>query len=361
MRLPELIDDIYLAATEPDLWPEVLDKISFAANAHGSVLLSRRNDAWVGWKVSSSLPTDTDDYIVKYSHLSQATVRLIALDRAGFVGSHEAFVDDEEYRRDAIQAYWGIPNGFHHACATAIHIPNGDLVVAHVQRKNGQPVFDASDRTVLDQMRPHLARAGLLATRWRLQRFRVAAEALAQVGLPTIVVDAQGRVAVANSLAEAGSTYFTWRSRDRIALADENANALFTRAISSLREPSSDVVRSIPLVVGSTPARAVVHVIPTLGIWKEMFDGGYGLVVVTPVDTTERDIDHSLLKGLFDLTSAEARVANAIANGHGLPEIASRGGISYGTARTHVKRILEKMGVGRQSQVAAILARIVDL
>lgn len=361
MQADELVDDIYLAATEPDLWPDVLDKLSFVAKAHGTVLLSRRNDAWVGWKISSSLPADTDDYIVRYSHLSQATVRLVGLNRAGFVGSHEAFVDDDEYRRDAIQARWGIPNGLHHACATAIHIPNGDLVVAHVQRRNGEPVFDANDRAVLDRLRPHLARAGLLATRWRLQRFRAAAEALAQIGLPAVVVDAEGRVATANSLAEVGSPYFVWRARDRLGLAEEGANALFARAISSLREPSSDAVRSIPLVASRSRARAVVHVIPTLGIWKEMFDGGYGLVVVTPVNTGDRDIDHALLKGLFDLTSAEAKVANAIANGHGLPEIAGESGISYGTARTHMKRILEKMGVGRQSQVSALLARIVDL
>lgn len=361
MRVSEIIDDIYLAATEPDLWPEVLDKISFACRAYGSVLLSRRNDAWVGWKVSSSLPANTNDYIVEHSHLSIATVRLIALNRAGFVGSHEAFVDDEEYRRDAIQAYWGIPNGFHHACATAIHIPNGDLVVAHVQRKNGEPVFDAADRAVLDHFRPHLARAGLLATRWRLQRFRVAAEALAQVGLPAVVVDAQGRVVVTNSLAEIGSSWFLWKARDHLGLAEEGADALFGRAIASLREPSSEEVRSIPLVVSGTKARAVVHVIPTLGIWKEFFDGGYGLVVVTPVSDAERTIDQSLLKGLFDLTSAEAKVANAIANGQGLPEIATEGGISYGTARTHVKRILGKMGVSRQSQVAALLARITDV
>lgn len=361
MNVDEVIDDIYLAATEPDLWPEVLDKISHVSGALGGVLLSRRNDAWVGWKVSSSLPADTDDYIVRHSHLSRATVRLIGLDRAGFVGSHEAFVSDEEYRQDAIQVHWGIPNGFHHACATAIRIPNGDLVVAHIQRKNGQPVFDAQDRAVLDHLRPHLARAGLLATRWRLERFLVAAEALAQVGLPAVVVDAQGRVVVTNSLAEGGLRYFIWRARDRLALADENAEKLFSAAIASLREPASDAVRSIPLVVAGTTDRAVVHVIPTLGIWKELFDGGYGLVVVTPVTDGEREIDQALLSGLFDLTPAEARVANAIANGHALPEIATRSGISYGTARSHMKRILEKMGVSRQTQVAALLARIVDV
>lgn len=361
MYIDQVIDDIYLAATEPDLWPEVLDKISHLSGAHGGVLLSRRNDSWVGWKVSSSLPADTDDYIVRHSHLSQATVRLIGFDRAGFVGSHEAFVSDEEYRQDAIQVHWGIPNGFHHACATAIRIPNGDLVIAHVQRKNGDPVFDSQDRAVLDHLRPHLARAGLLATRWRLERFHVAAEALAQVGLPAVVVDGEGRVVVANSLAEGGSRYFVWKARDRLALAEANAERLFVRAIASLREPASEAVRSIPLVVAGTGDRAVVHVIPTLGIWKELFDGGYGLVVATPVNDREREIDHALLSGLFDLTPAEARVANAIANGHALPDIAADGGISYGTARTHMKRVLGKMGVSRQTQVAALLARIVDV
>jgi DNA-binding CsgD family transcriptional regulator len=166
-------------------------------------------------------------------------------------------------------------------------------------------------------------------------------------------------VVVTNSLAEVGSRYFVWRARDRLGLCEENAERLFVRAIASLREPASEVVRSIPLVVAGSGERAVVHVIPTLGIWEELFDGGYGLVVVTPVNDRDRDIDHALLSGLFDLTPAEARVANAIANGQGLPEIALRSGISYGTARTHMKRVLGKMGVSRQTQVATLLARIV--
>lgn len=358
MLATEIIDDIYCAATEPDLWPEVLDKIGFVSHSQGGVLLTRRNDAWVGWKIASSLPANTNDYIINHSHLSRATVLLLGIDRAGFVGSHEAFKTDEEYRADAIQAHWGIPNGFHHACATAIRIPNGDLVVAHIQRRAGQPAFDEHDRATLDQLRPHLARAGLLATRWRLQRFRVAAEALAQVGLPAVVVDGRGHVVATNSLAETGSPYFVWKSRDRLGLAGAEADGLFDRAIASLHEPSSDEVRSIPLRVRETGTRAVVHVIPTLGIWKEMFDGGYGLVVVTPVVNRACDIDHTLLGGLFDLTRTEAKVASAIASGHDLPKIAEDTGISHGTARIHLKHIFEKMGVRRQSQVAALLARM---
>jgi DNA-binding CsgD family transcriptional regulator len=65
-----------------------------------------------------------------------------------------------------------------------------------------------------------------------------------------------------------------------------------------------------------------------------------------------------LVQGLFDLTPAEARIAALI--GSGLPprSAAERLGITEETARTTLKHVFAKVGVSRQSELAALLTTV---
>lgn len=66
--------------------------------------------------------------------------------------------------------------------------------------------------------------------------------------------------------------------------------------------------------------------------------------------------DRVVIQGLFDLTAAEARVASRVAEGLALDQIPERRGVALATMRSQVKSIFAKTGVGRQSQLAALLA-----
>jgi DNA-binding CsgD family transcriptional regulator len=59
---------------------------------------------------------------------------------------------------------------------------------------------------------------------------------------------------------------------------------------------------------------------------------------------------------LFDLTPAEARVARSLASGKTVEDIATDGGISPNTIRTHVRGVLEKTGC--QVDIVALLTAI---
>jgi DNA-binding CsgD family transcriptional regulator len=62
-----------------------------------------------------------------------------------------------------------------------------------------------------------------------------------------------------------------------------------------------------------------------------------------------------VLRGLYKLTPAEARVACALLSGTTLAEIAGSEGVSLHTVRTHLKHLFEKTGTGRQSQLLLVL------
>jgi DNA-binding CsgD family transcriptional regulator len=69
--------------------------------------------------------------------------------------------------------------------------------------------------------------------------------------------------------------------------------------------------------------------------------------------------DPSLVRDLLSLTLGEARIASLI--GSGLPprEAAEKLGIAEETARTVLKRVFAKVGVSRQSELAALMTKLV--
>lgn len=351
----KIVDRIYQSAADPGHWPLVLHDIGRAVAAPTMLLLTMRADRWVGWARSTEAPPSMDDYLRSNGPTySQATPRLIERNHPGFVTEGELF-DKKEFLSDPMMTEWGTPAGLHHAAATAIHIPTGDTVIVHAQRRVGMRSFEAGDIARLDAFRPHLARAGLLAARWRLERLRAAAEALALIGLPAAVLDDRGQVLIANRLIEGEGRWIVWLPEDRVALLDPAANQLLRRAIIGLADPAGPTIRSIAIKSTDTSEAAVVHLVPTTGSARDLFGGAFGILVITPVATSSAP-NAAILGALFDLTPSEARVANAISDGSSLEQIAALHAVSVATVRTQLKSVFQKTGTHRQGELAALLA-----
>jgi DNA-binding CsgD family transcriptional regulator len=348
-----LVDRIYEAAADADLWPQVMHDLGGAVDAAGGIILTRRSDAWLGWRYSSALAPGAEEFMRDGATRTQATARMLALNHAGFTDAQEVFTE-EEYLADPLMAEWGALAGLHHAAATAIPVPTGDFVVVQVNRRIGQHRFSRDDLARLDAFRPHLARAGLLAARWRLQKLRAAAEALAMIGLPAAVLDSGGRVLAANALIETFRSHLSWLPKDRIALVDPAANELLRRAVAKIDAPAANSVRSFP-AKGAAGDPVVVHLIPATGTARDLFEGGFSVLAMTPQAAPSAP-DAALIQGLFDLTAAEARVAGGVAEGLTLDEIAARHGVTIGTVRSQIKSVFGKTGVARQAQLAGLLA-----
>lgn len=352
MDRDSLIQQIYDAATIPELWPATLEAFGRTAGTPAVILLTRRSDSWIGCTYSAPFAEAAPVYLQSdVPARSQTTARLLAADRAGFVASDDIYTP-QEWEREPFREFckrWG----WDRAAATAIQVPSGDFVVIHVQRREGEPGFGTRDVAVLDSLRPHLARASFLAARWRLQRLKAAAEALALIGLPAVVLDRNGRVLAANSLIEATKDHVSWLPRDRIALVDPQADQMLRQALAGLFDPTWPTVNSF--ASRSKAGAAVIHVVPTTGRSREIFDGGLAVVVLTPVTAPDAP-DLTLIRALFDLSASEARVARSLTRGRTIEQIAEDAGVTRETVRSQVKAVLAKTGTSRQADVTALLA-----
>jgi DNA-binding CsgD family transcriptional regulator len=350
-----LVDRIYHAATEPDIWSDVLHDLGQTVDAPVGLLLMWRTGHWIGSQVSRGTPPGIDTYLTSDARTrSITTPRLLSANHAGFLSSAEWFTE-EEYRNDPFTTEWHGPAGLHHCAATAIHLPNGDVAVVQFSRRKGVAKMSRADLAKLDAFRPHLARTALLAARWRLERLRAATEALDLVGLPAVVLDSLGRVIAANKPIEKLSACVVWRSDNRIAFIDRAANNLLINAVGAMKSPSTSAVRSFPVRLPARCEAMVAHLIPMTGGSRDFFDGGYGILIITPVSHSG-PIDTALLQGLFDLTPCEARLASGIAEGLSLEQLAARYSVTRDTVRTQTKAVFAKTGTNRQAQLASLLA-----
>ena len=351
-----LIGKVYEAASLPELWPSALEALGTAVGTPNALLGIRRSDDWAGAALSPSMEVPTTDYLASdVPARTEITARLIAADHPGFLRSGDVFTP-EEWEADPFRNEWARKWGFNHGIATAVQTLSEETLVFHVQRLEGEPAFNRREVALLDSLRPHLARAGLLAARLRLERLRAAAEALGVIGLPSAILDHRGRVLAANPLVQTLTHHVRWLSKDRLGFVDDTAAAMLAAACHQLGA-------STPPETGSFVSRpseahvAVCYVIPTVGQARDIFAGSSAILVISPV-TAKPGPSTGLIQSLFDLTPTEALVARGIAQGLSVPELAAGRRISVNTVRTQVKAVLAKMGATRQSQVAAVLAQV---
>jgi DNA-binding CsgD family transcriptional regulator len=346
--LEQLIDQIYEAAIYPEKWAAALDGLARISQSVGGVIVLRRNDNWLGWRHSEGFRGCMEYMSSEASLRSTATPRLMGANRAGFVCASDVF-SDEEYRADPMYTHWAAPHGLYHATATAIPTPSEDLVVVHFHREASLGSFRERELAVLDSLRPHLARAGLLAVRLQFERFNAIARGLELVGLPALVLDRSGRLLSANGLAQGMTDHIGWGAGGRIYLRDARADA---RLQAALPGPASCSFPS-----RAEGSAAVVHLMPVAGTARDLFEGGFALLLVTPIGARPVQ-DAALLRGLFDLTPAEADVCRHLAQGRDLEWIARARKSSVDTVRAQLKAIFAKTGAGRQTELIALLASV---
>jgi PAS domain-containing protein len=187
------------------------------------------------------------------------------------------------------------------AVGTVIPIPTGENVIFVMTRRTERGPVERAVVQKLDELRPHLARSGLLSARLQLERARAASEALALIGLPAPVLNEQGKVLAANHLIEAMTSYVQWRAQGRVSLKDSAADQLLSDAIGTIDLADGAGVRSFPVRDTGADAMMVAHVVPIRLSARDIFVRCAAVLVLTPV-TLPQAPPVELVQSLFDLT-----------------------------------------------------------
>ena len=349
----DLIDEIYEAAAVPELWESVLDRLGRRLGSAGGLVfaVNAQHSGWLG--TGSVAPFYAEFMSEGLADQNPRAHRAVALNHAGFVRDQDLFTAEEMDREPLYARLRGW--GFGWCTGTVIQAPSGDSVIFTWERAFKDGPFAAETVAALDPLRAHLARAALISGRLGLERARVAAAALGDIGLPAAVLSRSRRILAANDLLQGLIPRVVQDRPSRIGLADRRADALLEEALAGLDRHAGERVRSIPIAATPNTQAAIVHVVPVRGAGRDIFTGAECVVVVTAV-AHGGIAPAQVIQGLFDLTPTEARIAHRIAAGLTVEEIAGEAGCTIGTVRQQLKSVFGKTGVSRQAELVGMLA-----
>ena len=352
----ELIDRIYEASFIPEHWPGVLSELATIADAEGGLLFSAR-DRVLSWTTTDNMAEVFSAY-VNDGWFARCGRRVCMFNHA-----HSAFLIENDYwTEDELQANpiyndFFRPRNLGWSAGTGLLMPTGDKIVFSVERTLDQGPMEKEYVGRLNTLRPHLARSAMIAARLGLKSAQGASEALSILGLPILLLTADGNVVETNNLPDSLSDHLSWTANDRFSLKDTQANTLFAVALKSLGGVHGSDVQSFPVRDKDNQPVYVAHLVPIKRSVIDIFSGSYAVLVLVPVAANNVP-PVELVRSLFDLTASEARVARGIAAGKPVEEIAVSGNVALTTVRTQLRRVMEKTGCSRQAELAALLAGI---
>jgi DNA-binding CsgD family transcriptional regulator len=343
------IDSIYEAAILPERWVTVLDALAMEFDALGGMLI--RASATSQKSICSPAIEETVRLFEKTPYVAQnvRVERLVARrPHPGFLTDLD-LVTEEETRTLPIYTEWLTPHRSSVGAATLIQDgPSASLLMS----LEGLPNHAAARRSIplLDELRPHIARAAMLSARFHFEKMRSAIEALATVGLAGAVLDASGSITAANTDFEGQMRSFIGaRGSLRFPMP---AQLRFDQGVAQLPQTGISIGLRLP-----NATFRVLHMVPIRGEARDIFTNSAAFLIV--VDPTRRIAPGSgILQSLFDLTLAEALVADSLADGKSVSDIAMNAGTSVETIRTQLKAIFGKTGVNRQADLIAMLRQI---
>jgi DNA-binding CsgD family transcriptional regulator len=363
-RLLSVIETLYAAVGDRRLWDQALGQVGDALGCESIAIYAGFPDP----RTMDIIAMDGVDpaawsvFASYYAPLNPVWERSVRRYKVGETCFRQAVISDIELERTEIYADFYKKNEMHHM--VGMLIPVGDLPAANLSchRAKSKGMFEEHADVVLQTLRPHLSRALMLHDRMSTLQSGVAGLTGAMDAFDHAVfgLDRMGRVVLCNrraeELATTGDALTLRNGMLHSVFADQNRalqrllrDAVATGAGSGLSAGGSMLMRrpsgqkGLPLTV--TPFQAALH-------------GGTARVaaLVFVGDPSGRTQTRSAtLRALYGLTPSEARVADLLAQGMEVGELAARLGITLPTARFHVKRILGKTGTGKQSLLMKLM------
>jgi len=351
----DLPDRLYEAAFIPDLWAGVCDDIARVSGAYSAAIVTldtEHNYRWVcSPRVQDAMLAFSNSEI-RYENTRPA--RHIQSRRFSFLRDIDVMTQ-KEIDEDPIYREMMHPIGLGWTAGDVVQEPSGHMLIVDLIRETAAGPFEMSAIDVMNRLKPDISRAAWFASRLAFQEARNMVETLALIGMPAAVIGDLGGVIEANEGFRELDPQVSIGAGNKLKLSGPAAETLLENALAAARRMNVEAIQSIPL-----PARKeeemplIINVIPLRKQSRDIFNRSSAVVLVTKVGITGT-LDLQVLRGLFDLTPAEARIAWEIGSGSSVDMAAQANGISKETVRTYLKRIMLKTGVRTQAQLVLLL------
>jgi DNA-binding CsgD family transcriptional regulator len=359
----DLIGLIYESVQDGSHWSAFLT--AFARAMHSPrcalMLLDQESDGaaairWHGWPGS-----DIQLYLDRYVALDPLRIASPSTPE-GMVGADYELCPRGEVESSITFREFYCPRDCIHAVGGVILITRTGQSIITCHRGAEAGPFGESEKTILRPLMPHLKRAAMLHGELGSLRRQLATFTghLDRYPNAFLLTDPERRVLYSNAAARE-----IVATRDGLAIENGRLVAISPQQEAALAKLVAELavgrVRSLRRLEISRPSRRKSYRVMLMPIDdSRTIPLGVAVpavsILVIDADSLSRP-DPEVLRELFSLTPAEARVSARLVLGQNAEEIAAESKTSVETVRTHIKRIFSKTATRRQSELVSLILR----
>jgi len=355
-RFSSLVGEIYDAAVDPALRGAALEQITHFVGGSAAMILSR-DSARLSIEIHQHFGTDAhfrqlyrDRYVeadpLLDRHLTLASELVIGVTD---IMPHADFLETSFYRE------WLEPQGATDLATIALEKTAARTTILQVLRHRSRGTVDEAMRERMRLLAPHIQRSQIMGRQIRARSHTV--DDLADVldGLNTAIclLDADGRVVHANAACRQlfADANLLAMVGDRIVARNTQTDKIFR----GLCEIEGGARRRIELATSADGQHYLLHAFPLKRDRSPSRDIAATMLFVQRASMLPL-LAADAIAAAFRLTPSELRVLMAIIEIGGVPDIAAKLGIAETTVKTHLGRLFEKTGAGRQADLVKIAA-----
>ncbi|MBR0781313.1 helix-turn-helix transcriptional regulator [Bradyrhizobium iriomotense] len=361
-RFSSLVGEIYDAAANPALRSAALEQVSDFVGGCAATILSR-DAAGLSIEIHQHFGTESrfrQLYRDRYVELDPLLDRSLGLATGRTLGVADV-MPYPEFVATNFYSEWLEPQGAIDLAAVTLERSDARTTILQVLRHRSRGVVDDAMRERMRLLAPHLQRSRVMGRQIGARSHTVADLADVLDGLSTAIclIDADGRVVHANAACRqlfANADLFAMVG-DRIVARNTQADKIFRSLFEIVADPGTHSARRrrTNLVTSSDGQHYLLHAFPLRREDHAPRDMAATVLFVQRASMVSSLVPDAIAAA-FRLTPSELRVLMAIVEIGGVPDIAARLGVAETTVKTHLGRLFEKTGAGRQADLVKIAA-----
>lgn len=352
-KLSELIGLIYESALDPARWQNTIKQLSELFGGPGGIFVQDMETASAGFYVGTISEKFVRSYADHYAQVNPWLPRVKDAPSGTVVLAHN-LLPPSEYEQTEFFNGWMRPQGVYHNSGLIIDNRADVLTNLTFSRARGDSAFGEVDTELYSLLRPHIQRAVFIHRRLFTLRAITSStlEAFERLSLGVALVSDNGRIHFVNK-------FLLRLIKDSRGLADrfgtlhatnQDCDRRFQRLVASAIKLGSDAAIGGSLSIQGVNGEPLSVLVTPFNIGPPHNEVRGALIFVSDpmMIRTPRAAE---LRALFHLTNAESGLLSMLLDGSSLKDYSDAKHVSMNTTRTLLKRVFEKTGKARQSDL----------
>jgi DNA-binding CsgD family transcriptional regulator/PAS domain-containing protein len=367
-ELTQVIGIIYDAALDPALWADALAKIADYVGGQAGVLASKGSaKKFISADCCAGLsPQYMQLHAETYAEFDPlARVPLCDVER---IVSIPELVSFDDYRRGRFYQEWAGPQGWGDVASAVIEKSGTGCTFLGIVRSEANGMVDEEMRRRMARVVPHVRRAVLIRKTMDRKQTEVTAFADILDGLSAglFLLGANGRIVHVNAAGQRiiGANDVLRSIGGRLVACNSQDNRTLREAFAAASGGQTEIGNrgiALPLTAENGECH-IAYVLPLTSGARHIANAPAATAAVfVRRAAMEPPSSPEIIRRAYNLTPTELRVLLAIVDVGGIPEVAAAFGVANSTIKTHVGRLYEKTGVGRQADLVKLVAGFSDL